>query len=392
LIALMAAIAIVGGDVYTGDGDVQPGATVLVEEQRVVAVGTDVRIPESATRIDASGMIVTPGLIDAHSRIGVHGFMRGAPNVNEAVSGGDDDPIRAALQVADVYNPMSDHVEVARAAGITGAVIVPRGGVVAGQSVFVDLHGATPIRKRSVGLSVDLTPGYSGGSRSRALLRLREVFEDARLYRSNRGAYIGRRLRDLSVSAADLEILERTVSGALPVVFEVDRAAEIRTALRLAREYRLDAVIVGGREAWLVADALAAADVPVLVNPLETLPTGFDSLHSRADNAALLHRAGVRVVLTTRAESTYVPRLRWAAGNAVAAGLPYDAALRAITAEPAAALGLADVGVLRRGSFANLVIWNGDPLDVNSWAELVMIHGEEVRLTTRQDELTERYK
>lgn len=392
MIALLAAVAIVGGDVYTGEGEMQPGATVLVDEQRIVAVGADVRVPESARVIDATGLIVTPGLIDAHSRLGVHGFMRGAPNESEAVAGSGDDPIRAALQVADVYNPMNGGIDVARAGGLTGVVTIPRGGLVSGQSVFVDLFGPTPIRERTVALHVDATPGQQSGSRSRAFLRLREVFDDARLYRSNRGAYVGRRLRDLSVSSADLDVLERAIAGALPVVFEVDRAADIRSVLRLARENELDAVIVGGREAWLVAEELAAADVPVLLDPLENLPSSFDSLHSRADNVVLLHRAGVRVVITIRGEASYAPRLRWSAGNAVAAGLPYEEAIRAITAQPAAALKLDDVGVLRRGSFANLVLWNGDPLDVKSWPQQMLIRGEEVPLTTRQDRLTERYK
>ena len=141
------------------------------------------------------------------------------------------------------------------------------------------------------------------GSRARAFLRLREVLEDARLHRGNRGPYISRRLRQLSLSASDLGVLDRALGGELPVVFEVDRAADIRTVLGIIAEHKLRAVLLGVAEGWQLAERIARADVPVLVDPLQNLPGSFDTLQSRDDNALRLHRAGVRVAFTLRGES-----------------------------------------------------------------------------------------
>ena len=388
---LAAAIVLTGATVHTGEGPPLTDASVLMDGERIVAVGRDVRVPADALRIDAEGSVVTPGLVDAHTRLGLADHARGVPAVVEAVVGPTDDPVRAALRVLDTFNPDSVSLPVARAGGVTSALVAPRGGIVSGQSILIDLALDDPVRERNAALHVSVKPGSQPGGRSRAFLRLREALEDARLYRANRGPFISRKLRELSVSAADLEVFERALAGALPVVIEVDRASDIRSALRLAREYRLDAVLLGAREGWKVADAIARAEVPVLVNPLQNLPTA-DAPFSRSDNAALLHAAGVELALTMRGEVHLVHRLRQAAGNAVAAGLPYDVALAAVTRTPSEIMGFENTGVLRRGALANVVVWNGDPLEVTSWATRVFVRGRQLDLTTRQDELLERYR
>ena len=284
-------------------------------------------------------------------------------------------------------------IPVARGGGITSALVVPQGGVISGQSIWVDLIEDRPVRKRALALHVSLLgDGRGPGGRSRAFLVLREALEDARLYRANRGPYIARKLRPLSVSAKDLDALERTLEGELRVAIEVDHASDIQGALRLIREHRLDAVLVGAREGWLVASEIASAEVPVLIDPLANLPSSYEALQSRRDNASLLHEAGVQVGFTTRADPHLAHRLRFAAGNAVAEGLPYDAAIAAITRVPAAIFGVADAGSLRVGSLANVVIWNGDPLEVTSWPLHMWIRGVPVPLRSRQDLLTERYR
>jgi imidazolonepropionase-like amidohydrolase len=175
------------------------------------------------------------------------------------------------------------------------------------------------------------------------------------------------------------------------VVFDVVRAADIRTTLRLASEYGLWAVLQGVAEGWIVADEIAAAKVPVLLDPFENLPGDFDSLESRADNALLLHRAGVTVAFTLQGEAHRAARLRQAAGIAVANGFPYDEAIAAITRVPAEIFGSPEIGRLRVGGRANLVIWTGDPLELGSFARQVFVGGREVDLRSRQDALTERY-
>ena len=234
--------------------------------------------------------------------------------------------------------------------------------------------------------------GDPPGARARAFMRLRETLEDARLYRANRGPFIARKLRELSVSAADLEVVERALERDLKVVISVDRATDIRTVLRLVREHRLDAVLVGVREGWKLADEIARARIPVLVNPLDNLPDSFNTLYSRPDNAALLHAAGVRVAFTMRGASHFAARLRQAAGNAIRHGFPYEAAIAAVTSLPPAIFGIEDAGRLRAGNLANLVIWNGDPFEVTSWPTHLFIRGQPVALRSRQSDLVDRYR
>jgi imidazolonepropionase-like amidohydrolase len=261
-----------------------------------------------------------------------------------------------------------------------------------GCSIWVDLVEHEALRRAPLALHISLTRGgKSRGARARAFLRLREVFEDTRLFGANRGPYISRRLRELSISSADLDVLGRTLDRELPVVFEVDRAADIRTVLKIVREHKLQAVLLGVAEGWMVAEEIAAARVPVLVDPLQNLPASFDTLQSREDNALRLHRAGVRVAFTLRGEAHRAHRLRFAAGNAVASGFPYQDALAAVTRVPAEIFGVVDGGSLKPGALANLVVWNGDPFEVTTWPTHVFIRGEPVDLRSRQDLLTERY-
>lgn len=190
---------------------------------------------------------------------------------------------------------------------------------------------------------------------------------------------------------AGREALAKYLSGGR-VVFGVARAAEIRRAIAFAKRYGMKPVIAGGAEAWVVADELAREKVPVLLDALENLPYSFDGIGARLDNAALLHRAGVRIAFTQFNESHNARKVRQLAGNAVAHGLPKDAAIAALTAQPAEIFGLAgDRGRIARGQVADLVLWSGDPLEVTSAADQVWIAGRPVEMQSRQIELRERY-
>jgi imidazolonepropionase-like amidohydrolase len=386
---LLLATAIVSATVYTGEGPPLEGATVLIEGNRIAAVGQNVAVPSGARVIDAEGSVVTPGLIESASRLGLVEVSAVAASV-EAVAPGED-KIRAALRVADSFNPVSVAIPVARGGGVTSTAAVPAGGLISGQSAWVDLVADDPVRRAPLALHVRIgAGGDEPGPSSRAFLRLREVFDDAKLFRGNRGPYIADRLRDLSVSAADLDVLARVLDRDLPVVFEVDRATDISTVLELVREYRLKAILLGASEGWAVADEIARAGVGALIDPLQNMPTAFDSLRSRGDNAQRLHAAGVPIAFTTGSVHQ-VHRLRQLAGNAVAEGLPYEVALAAITRVPAELYGVPDAGRLAVGALANVVIWNGDPLEVTTWPVRLFVRGQEIPLRSRQDELTERY-
>src|SRR5690606_12391666 len=176
------------------------------------------------------------------------------------------------------------------------------------------------------------------------------------------------------------------------VVFSVDRAADILQVLALAKRHGMRPVIAGGAEAWRVAEALAAAKVPVLLDALDNLPGNFDRLGATLENAARLHAAGVTIAFSQRGDATHNARkVRQLAGVAVANGLPWDAALAALTRNPAEVFGQADRGRIAVGQLADLVLWSGDPLEVTSWAEQVWIAGKPQPMRSRQTELLERY-
>jgi imidazolonepropionase-like amidohydrolase len=393
------AIAISGATVYTGEGEPLERATLVIEGSLVKAVGRGLVPPAGARVIDARGAIVTPGLIDAVSRLGLEEVSTEVSAV-EAIAE-PADAVRASLQALDGFDARSTTLPLARAGGITSAVIVPVGGLVSGQSAWIDLVEREPVRRAPLALHVHIAadaggngqPGQPGraGARALALHRLRELLADARLYRGNRGPFLAGRLRELSAPAADLDVLARALDGELPVVFHVDRAADIERVLDLAARERLRAVLAGAAEGWLAAEAIAAAGVPVIVDPLDNLPASFDKLRARSDNAARLHAAGVRVAISSLGRAHRAHRLRHAAGNAVARGLPRAAAIAAITHVPAEIFDLRDAGMLRPGALANLVIWNGDPLELGTWPTQVFARGRELALETRQDALMRRY-
>jgi len=394
---LALAIAFVGATVYTGEGPPLRGATVVIDGARVHSVGIGLRPPEGVKVIDVSGMVITPGFVAIGTRVGALDVELEPASV-EATLPPPADPVRAALRVSDTWNPAAFTVPIARAGGITSALVVPDGGQISGQAAWVDLAERDWLRRGSAALRVAIDAPAEGpgpplaGVRSAAFLRLREALTDARLYRANRGPYLTNKLRALSISAADLEVIDRALARELIVLVDVERASDIRTVVELADEYGLRVVIVGGTEAWQVAGELARAEIPVVLDPFADLPASFGELRSRADAAAILQKAGVRVILADLASPHFAHRLRQAAGNAVAAGMPYDAALASLTRVPAEVFGIADTGLIRAGAIANLVVWNGDPLEVTTWPERMWIRGQEVSLETRQDLLTKRYQ
>jgi imidazolonepropionase-like amidohydrolase len=391
------AIALVGATVYTGEGPPLHDATIVIDGTRIYSVGSNLRPPEGVKVIDVSGKVITPGFVAVATRVGALDIEL-EPTSVEATLPPSADPVRAALRAADTYNPAAFTVPIARAGGITSALVVPDGGQISGQAAWVDLSDRDWLRRGSAALRVAIessgeSPGPPlAGVRSAAFLRLRETLTDARLYRANRGPYLTNKLRALSISAADLEVLDRTLARELIVLVEVDRASDIHTVIEIADEYGLHVVIVGGAEAWQVAGELARAEIPVVLDPFSDLPASFGALHSRPDAAALLQKAGVRVILADLGSPHFAHRLRQAAGNAVAAGMSYDAAIESLTRVPAEVFGIADTGTIRAGASASLVVWNGDPLEVTTWPERMWIRGQEVSLATRQDLLTERYK
>ncbi len=386
-------IAITGGTVYPVSGPKLEHATVLIRDGRILDVGTSVTIPGDATRIDATGKWVTPGLMHANTTLGLQ-QVGSVDATNEANHAGD---INAAFNVAEGIDPATPLIAIARLEGVTTAVTGPSSGLVAGQSVLIDLLGdriESMVARSPLAMVINLSESSKsagGGSRAGVLEALRRLFTDAQEYDRRKADFRKNQMQALSASAANLEALGPVLRGELPVVIDANRQSDIASALRLAREFRLKLIIRGGVEAWKLAGELAAANVPVVLNPIDDIPS-FDGPGARFDAATLLQRAGVSVVLT-ESQSGGPRNLRWSAGHAVRFGMSWDAALAAITLAPARAFGADDrYGSLERGKVANVVVWSADPLDFASHADHVFIRGIEIPYTSRQTELLERYR
>ena len=401
-------VAITGGTVYPVSGPRIEHGTVLIRNGKIAEVGTSIAVPAGAQVIDATGKIVTPGLINANTTLGLS--EAGSPDF----SGGYNDTrakgskgVSAAFRAWEGLNPASQFIPPARQGGVTTVLVAPNGGVIAGQAALVDLTGDRVdemlVRRASGSAAVAMLANFSAGaadasSRGELLGRLRELLQDARAYAANRAAFERNATRTLAAPRADLEALQAVLDTTLPLLVAVDRASDIRAVLDLKRRDKLPLklMLLGASEGWQVAAEIAAAKVPVFVGAMNNIPTSFEALGARQENAALLRAAGVQVVLVSNGpgdgENYNVQNIKQVAGNAVAYGVTWDDALRAVTLAPAEALGVADrIGSLRAGRDANVVVWSGDPFEFGSNAEVVLIRGVVQTGGSRQDELTRRY-
>jgi len=387
-------IAITGGTVYPVSGPKVEHATVLIQNGRIAAVGTNVTVPGEATRIDAAGKWVTPGLTDGGGQMGLV-EIGAVGGTREAFYQGDS--VAAAFNVAEGINPASTLIPVTRMEGVTTTLAAPGGHLISGQAVLIDLDGTTVeqmLVKSPVGIVANLSEGgkdEAGNTRAGVAQRLRQVFRDALVYERRKPDFARAQMQPLSARAADLEALLPVLHGQLPLIAVANRRSDIATALRRAREFKLKVILAGAQEGWEVAGDIAAAGVPVLVEPLDNIPS-YDALGIRYENAALLAKAGVKVVLL-ETDTHNARNLRQQAGNAVSYGMSWDQALRAVTLSPAEVFGVADrYGSLEPGKVANVVVWSGDPFEFTTAALHVLIRGREIPLRSRQTELLERYK
>lgn len=394
-------IAIVGAKVYPVSSPPIENGTVLIRDGRIAGVGADIAVPAGAQRIDATGKVVTPGLVDGATLVGLD-EISSVPSTRESVARGHD-RIAAAFRPWEGLNPRSVLIGPARDAGITSVVVMPSGGLLSGQAAVLRLVNggvADMLARAPVGMVANLGPveGTDAMPRAENLAKLREILDDARVYRSRRSDYERAQLRDLVARRLDLDALLPVLDGREPMVVNVNRASDIEVAMTIARDYHIRLIVRGGAEAWMLADRLAAAKIPVLAGAMTSIPSRFATLGQRQENPGLLARAGVPVTLIGNASSgsdeAFTARnVRYEAGNAVAYGMDWNAALRAITLTPAETFGVSDrVGSLAVGKLADVVIWSGDPFEFASRAEQVFVSGVRLVTPTREDLLEERYK
>jgi len=364
------------------------GASVLVVDGRITAVGTDLTVPAEAQSVDADGRWLTPGFIESYSQVGLLEIGAEATTVDAAVA---EFPLGPAFDVRYALNADSVLLAESVRAGITTAVVAPVGAndPLAGRGALVHMSGQQLLLSPQLAMFGSLTNPAAdlvGGSRSGLLVRLRNAMTAARRFTAARHLSEPR-----GYTAADMTALKDWLGSSQPLVLVVHQASQILQALDLAKTIRKKLILVGGSEAWKVAPQLAAAGISVILDPMANIPIGFDSLGARLDSAVLLHAAGVRFAFTS--ENTHNPAwIRQGAGIAVANGLPYEAALAAIGANPAEIWGAQDLGQVAAGKRADLVIWSGDPLEVTTHAVRVMVDGDWQSLQTRQTRLRDRYR
>jgi hypothetical protein len=367
-------------------------ADVLVRGGRIAAVGTGLAAG-GATVIDANGRPLTPGLFGGITALGVEEVSLEPATVDNASPHGDDQGAppepRPEFDVTLSFNPDSAVIGVNRVEGVTYAMIAP--GAVSGEAVVAGQGAVARLDRRPdaiVPSSRTLFANLKAGvSRAGQFMLLEQATRESKPTPQMRDADF--RL----LTPTGREVLAHYLAGGR-IAFRVDRATDIRQALAFAQKQGARPVILGGAQAWQVAALLAEARVPVVLDPLVDLPDSFDQLGASLENAARLHKAGVRIAFTNLNDSTHNARkVRQAAGVAVANGLPWDAALAALTASPAEIFGLgAEYGRVAPGFVADLVLWSGDPLEVTTVAEQVWIDGRAQSMRSRQTELRDRYR
>lgn len=391
-------IAIVGATIHVKPGQVIDKGTLVIERGKIAAVGAGVKAPAGATVIDGTGKVVTAGLVDAISGVGLVGIELEPDAVDGRFGATDtvhDDPVHASYQARDGYDPRDVTVPVARAGGITTVIAAPSGGLVAGQSAAFALDGSADPLRAPAALHVTLGPAggaAAGGSRGKSIELLRELLDDARAFGRDRAAYERNAKRRMLADRLDLEALQPVLARQVPMIVEAQGESDIRAALRIAKQFGVRIAIAGGAEAWRVAPELAAANVPVLIDPTANLPADLEASEVSDRAAAILDQSGVQVAISTLGGSWNARTLRQLAGNAVARGLSWEHALAAITSVPAALYGLAGRGTLERGAVADVVVWSGDPLELSSAADTVIIGGVVQSLASHQTKLLERYR
>lgn len=366
---------------------------IHIKDGVVVGLGTGLTA-SNAEIIDGRGKSVTPGLFNGYTYMGLVevSAIEGTRDYSS-----ESELFTASHRAADAINPDTVALPYNRALGLSRALVIPENesSIFAGQAAIVQMRNDRAVLNEAAAQVVHLGQHgkeVAGGSRANALHMFELALQEAADYQANRAAIKRGEYRDLHFSLDDLAALAPVLQGKQPVIISVDRASDINRVLDLVGKYKLKAMLLGAQEAWRVADRLAAMNIPVIFDPINNLPMGYDSLGARLDAAAILEKAGVPMIfygMGFGAAPHNAAMVRQSAANAVAHGLSEQAALAAITSTPAKLFGL-NKGVAK-GKPADLVIWNGHPLEVMSLPEKVFVDGDEFSLVNRSSRLAQRY-
>jgi len=396
--------------VTVSGADIENG-TVVIRDGKIEAVGTNVNVPAGAQSIDGRGLSVYPGMIDAGTNMGLVEVPQGANGTVDTAEVGDLNPNAKAITAV---NPHSAHIAVTRVEGITNTLTAPTGGLISGQAALINLIGTAPkemavVPQFALVINYPRIGGGGGGfggfqqpvnlsdtlaNNERQLEQIRKMLRDAEAYGRALDAYA----KDKTLPRPDrnvvLEPLVPYVRGQQPVIFRADREAEIRGALKFAEEMKLKPIILGGNDAWKVATLLKEKNVPVILTGLFSLPPREDDAYDALyENPSRLQQAGVRFCISTGDAGAEVRNLPQYAGMAAAFGLSKADALKAVTLYPAQILNVSDrLGAIEAGKMANLVVTDGDLLEIRTRIRYLFIDGRPVVLSSRHTELNDAFK
>lgn len=392
-------IAVIHAHAYLVPGeDAVDDATILIESGKVTASGAGIAVPAGFRVIDAKGAIVTPGLMNSNSRVALT-ETEGADNTDSGVTSG---PFGEAFDPEYALNANSTVIPVVRSNGLTRAAVLPNSSAAppfTGEATVLVLNEGANILDKPRAAIVAQVGGMlvssAGGSRAAQWMLLRAALDAAA--KEGKPAAPGQAAvaSFTGTTPENLDALKPVLEGKIPLVIEASRESDLRQCVALVDDYKIHLILVGAEEGWHIAPLLASRHIAVVVNPFTDSPSTFDAIGSRLDNAAILDKAGVPISFEGAFVSvTYNAGMatREGAGLAVANGMPWNHALRAITSGAAEMWGIAgQYGTLQPGKDADLVIWDGDPLEPITNPVLVMVRGRQVSLDTRQRMLERRY-
>ena len=381
-------ILLKGGLVHLGNGEPATPKDILISDNRIASVGKNLIIDGNTRVIEVNGLPVTPGLISPMSNLGI-------VEINSLDVTRDDESniLSAGFSIFNAFNPNSTGIPWNRSNGVTSAISTPSASSfpIFGLGSYFVLDGSLKV-KGSKDIAMFGRLGSSNESRAETLAILESLLEIGRLLQNSTvDEILDMTLAEkLELQPVDIIALGKVVNGGMPFVLETNRAVDILQALSIKQKYSLNLVLASVEEAPMVLDELKESNTPVIIDPMDNIPNSFDELGSNLNLGKILDEAGIPMMFSTQRSHNY-HLMRQGSGNAVAHGMSYETAIQGMTDTVAKTFQLNNRGSIESGKFADIIVWDGDPLEPSSFPKIVMIEGELQDLTSRSSKLTERY-
>ena len=381
-------ILLKGGLVHLGNGDSAKTQDILISDKTIVGIGTNLIIDGNTRVIEVNGLPVTPGLISPMSNLGIVEI-----NALDVTRDDESDLLSAGFSIFNAFNPHSTGIPWNRSNGVTSAMSTPSASSfpIFGLGSHFVLDGSLEI-KGSKDIAMFGRLGSSYGSRAETLSILESLLDIGKMVKTlSIEEILEMNLADqLELQSQDIIALGKVVNDGMPFVIETNRAVDILQALSMKKKYDLNLVLVSAEEAPMVLDQLKESNTPVIIDPMDNIPNSFDELGSSLDLGKILDQAGIPIMFSTQRSHNY-HLMRQGAGNAVAYGMSYATAIKGMSNTVAQTFRLDDRGSIETGKLADVIVWDGDPLEPSSFPKIVMIEGKLQDLSSRSTKLTERY-